>query len=128
MVGREAALRLIGQLPRTHQGRSGWHVMLYVPKDVCEEHLLAQILGLADARHLVDAFGGETLKPATCADVYRRFRDASILRMVDEGMRPAEVAELMGVSSRHVRNLVRASRAHGWAADRPARNGDKIHI
>lgn len=112
VIGSERALYLIGQLPRSYQTRknskqTSWHVILYVPKSLKPDHQLVQLLGWHDAQRLVDAFGGEILNPASCSDVYRRFRDQSIIRMVGEGLAVKSVAELMEVSDRHVRNLVR---------------------
>lgn len=113
VIGTERALYLVGQLPRCYirdkrrLTATATHVILYVPKSLKPDHELVRILGWHDATRLVDAFGGEILQPASCADVYRRFRDASILRMVREGMKPAAVAALLEVSERHVRNLLR---------------------
>lgn len=112
VIGSERALYLIGQLPRCFQTRkasksTSWHVILYVPKVARLDHPLVQLLGWQDANRLVQAFGGEILNPASCADVYRKFRDASIIRMAGEGMKAAAIAELMDVSDRHVRNLLR---------------------
>lgn len=113
VIGSERALYLIGQLPRCfskdprYPNAKASHVILYVPKVLKPDHPLVQVLGWADARRMVDAFGGEILQPAICAEVYRRFRDQSIVRMAGEGMKPAAIAELMEVSDRHVRNLLR---------------------
>lgn len=80
---------------------------MYVPKTLKPDHILVRLLGWSDAQRLVDVFGGEILQPANCADIYRQFRDRSIIRMAGDGMKPAAIAELMGVSDRHVRNLLR---------------------
>ena len=106
VIGVEPALYLVGQLPRCYSKKS-CHVIMYVPKSLKPDHPLVITLGWHDAQRLVDVFGGEILQPASCADIYRQFRDRSILLMVDEGMKPADVAEMMEVSDRHVRNLVR---------------------
>lgn len=112
VIGTERALYLIGQLPRSYRKRNGVQcgestVVLYVPKAIQPTHQLVQLIGWHDAQRLVKAFGGEILKPATCSDVYRRFRDASIIRLAAEGMKTAAIAEWMEVSERHVRNLLR---------------------
>lgn len=110
VIGREQALFLIGQLPRCYVDRPGhksWRVIMYVPKTLKAEHDLVRLLGWHDARKLVQAFGGEILQPASCHDVYRKWRDANIIRLHSEGMKPAQIAELMEVSDRQVRNLVR---------------------
>lgn len=113
VIGGERALYLIGQLPRCYSkdlrypNSKASHVILYVPKVLKLDNVLVRLLGWVDARKLVDAFGGEILQPAGCAEVYRRFRDQSIIRMAGEGIKPATIAELMDVSDRHVRNLLR---------------------
>ncbi len=112
VIGRERALYLIGQLPRSYQTRknskqTSWHVILYVPKTLKPDHQLVQLLGWHDAQRLVEAFGGEILNPASCSEVYRAFRDRSIIDMASQGMKAKDVAELMGCSDRHVRNLMR---------------------
>lgn len=110
---------LIGQLPRAYDpGHPSGQVILYVPKSLKPDHQLVRILGYPSAEKLVRAFGGEILYPASCRDVYRAFRDAAIDSMLASGRTAAEVAELMGVSERHVRNRARlensqeARRAH----------------
>lgn len=122
VIGREAALYLIGKLPRCFTGNPGhqsWRVIMYVPKAIKPNHPLVTILGWRDAVRLADAFGGEILQPASCAGIYRRFRDRSIVRMVEAGAGHAQVAELMGVSERHVRNLAREKTQEARQGERP---------
>lgn len=112
MIGTERALYLIGQLPRCYQTRRNskqtcWHVILYVPKTLKPDHHLVRLIGWHDASKLVDAFGGEILQPANCSQVYRSFRDQSAVRMVREGNAPQVVCELLGISERTLRNLMR---------------------
>lgn len=110
VIGRDRALFLVGQLPRCYVDRVGhksWRVMLYVPKDIKPDHELVKILGWPDAVKLVAGFGGEILHPASCAEVYRAFRDKSALAMAGQGMKPTAIAEVLGVSDRQVRNLIR---------------------
>ena len=67
VIGRRAALYLIGQLPVAVRGKSGKQsrrVQLYVPKTLDEDHRLVQILGPQKAAALVAEFGGEMLYPA----------------------------------------------------------------
>lgn len=109
-IGRREALLLVGQLPRCYSGKPGHksnRVILYVPKTLKPDHRLIQILGWVTANKLVKAFGGEILQPGNCREIYGRFRDTSIMRMISEGAKTSDVAELMGVSERHVRNLLR---------------------
>lgn len=109
MLGTQRALFLIGQLP-TCVSKKSTHVILYVPTQarLTPNHRLVQILGWRDAVKLCQAFGGEILQPANCAQLYRAFRDRSIHRLVTaEGMKLAEVAELFDMTERHVRNILR---------------------
>jgi hypothetical protein len=116
VIGNELALFLVGQLPRCvirdkrYPNAKTTHVILYVPTAgrLAPDHQLVRLLGWHQAVRLCQHFGGEILHPANCADVYRQFRDRSIVRMVrTDGMDPALVAEFMDVSRRHVSNLLR---------------------
>ncbi len=119
VIGRDRALFLVGQLPRCYVatvGHKSWRVMLYVPKDLNPDHDLVRILGWPDAVKLVAGFGGEILNPASCAEVYRAFRDKTALGMAEQGMKPTAIAELLGVSDRQVRNLIREKTQEALAA------------
>lgn len=115
VVGQERALFLVGQLPRCYFRDARWpdaknaHVIMYVPKvqNLSPTHELVRIMGWADAMKLSRAFGGEILRPASCAGIYRDFRDQNIARLLGEGVPVAMVAEWFGVSDRHVKNLLR---------------------
>lgn len=110
VIGRERALYLIGKLPRCLMGsvgRKSMQPMLYVPKRLVADGLLVRLLGAKDAQALVDAFGGECLKPPTCSGVYRMFRDREIVAMLADGMTPHLVADVVGVTERWVRHLAR---------------------
>lgn len=110
IIGRDAALYLVGKLPRCHPAsRKTETVILYVPtvKRLTPDHNLVRILGFKTAERLCKHFGGEILQPGNCRDVYRPFRDRSIARMVQEGIPPKLVAEWFEVSDRHVRNVMR---------------------
>lgn len=110
VIGRGDALRLIGQLPTCVAGKDGHkstRVIMYVPKRLPADHKLVEILGWHKAEKLVRHFGGEILQPGNCRAIYARFRDEAILRMLAHGARPSMVAEMLGVSERHVRNLQR---------------------
>lgn len=108
VIGRQRALYLIGKLPRYYDAvNQNDRVMLYVPKQLTVTHSLVQILGWQDAQRMVDAFGGEILKPANCSHIYRAFRDRHIIRLVGEGLPAQVVAEWFDVCARHVRNIAR---------------------
>lgn len=122
VIGREAALFLIGRLPTyartsTRDGGQWRETIMYVPKTLKPDHILVRILGWPDADKLVHAFGGEILKPANCRHLYREFRDQAITRMLIEGQKVVHIAELMGVSDRHVRNVQREIPREGIQAD-----------
>lgn len=103
VIGDERALYLIGKLPKA-MAKNGWNqVSLYVPKRLDFGHQLVRILGWTDANKLVRAFGGEILHPASCAHVYREFRDENMVRLVSEGVPCRMVAEWFGVNVRLVR-------------------------
>lgn len=110
VIGRESTLRLIGKLPTCYAGANGkksTRVIMYVPKRLPPDHQLVRILGWNTANKLVRHFGGEILYPANCRGIYAKYRDDAILRMLQDGARASMVAELMGLSERHVRNLLR---------------------
>ncbi len=108
VIGREAAMYLIGQLPRCYAGADGKKankVIMYVPKRLQPDHRLVEILGWPTALKLVTAFGGEILYPANCNHMEARLRNRRILEMLDEGTPAAIVADEMGVTVRYVRHL-----------------------
>lgn len=110
VIGRETALYLIGQLPTCYAGADGkrsTRVILYVPKRLPPNHRLVEILGWHTALQLVEGFGGEILQPANCQEVYRRFRDSEARRLVTEGLTATQLAEVMAVSERHIRNIAK---------------------
>ena len=80
---------------------------MYVPKSLRPDHPLVSAFGFAVAQKLVRTFGGEILQPASCRDIYRGYRDRSIVEMLHAGASVKVIAELFGVSDRHVRNVAR---------------------
>lgn len=110
MIGTDQALYLVGQMPRfKNTTKGGYQCVMYVPTKsrLTQRHELVRILGLIDAGKLCEAFGGEIIQPANCAEICRAHRDRSIILLADEGMAPAQIAELTCVSERHVRKLLR---------------------
>lgn len=110
VIGRQATLHLLGQLPACVAGKPGKQssrVMLYVPKRLSPGHRLVQILGAEKAMALVRAFGGEVLQPANCRKIYAKHRDEAILKMLRDGARLSMVQSIMRVSKRHIVNLAR---------------------
>lgn len=111
VIGAEAALRLINQLPTCLAGTDGHksvRPILYVPKRLPADHRLVQILGWHDALKLVNHFGGEILYPANCREVERSILREFAKKLLGIGYRPEMVAEKLGVTVRTVRNIVKA--------------------
>lgn len=103
VIGRERALYLIGQLPKTRVESKKWNaVFLYVPKQLKLTDNLLKILGWNDAMKMVNTFGGELIQLPACEYIYRDFMHRSMKRMNQEGMSIREIAELFGVSERTV--------------------------
>ncbi len=107
VIGREKALYLIGQLPRS-TSRS-WRVVLYIPKRLPVDHDLVKLLGWEDADKLRRHFGGEILQPSNCQVVYRKARNANARRMAAEGMPINQIADILDVTPRQVRNVLAES-------------------
>ncbi|WP_156429503.1 hypothetical protein [Burkholderia sp. TSV86] len=118
VIGCERALYLIGQLPRCitrdrrYPNATASHVVLYVPTAarLPLDHDLVRILGWNDAVKLCRVFGGEILQPASCAEIYRRYRDAEIVRMKSAGVRTQYIASVFGVTEQTVRFVFRAGK------------------
>jgi hypothetical protein len=108
VLGRERALFLVGRLPRFKRSdmRGGEQVILYVPRRLKPDHLLVRLLGWHDANRLVQAFGGELLKPGNCAEVYRSFRDDGLKSLVGGGVPVSMAADWFGMSERRIRQIV----------------------
>lgn len=104
VIGREKALFLIGQLPRS-SSRS-WRVVLYVPKRLPVDHELVRLLGWQDAEKMRRHFGGEILQPSNCNVVYRRARNKSARAMSADGMPIAQIADVLDLTPRQVRNIL----------------------
>lgn len=126
VIGREAALLLIGQAPRwprkdrTGRRVPGEWVTLYVPARLTPDHFLVRTIGWKAAQALCDQFGGEILQPGCCRGIYYAYRNESIKRLLATGLSSKTLAEWFEVSERHVRNLAReenARVAHNDAAE-----------
>lgn len=104
VIGRERALFLIGQLPRS--GSRSWRVCFYVPKRMGLDHQLVQILGWHDAEKLRNAFGGEILQVANCNGIRRTYRNRVIWRLRAQGMTSSQIGDAIGESDRAVRYVL----------------------
>jgi hypothetical protein len=112
VIGRDAALLLVGKLKRCYSGAPGKKsnkVIMYVPTvaRLAADHELVRIIGWHAAVKLCKAFGGEILYPANCTDIYKAFRNDSILTLARQGVPNRMVAEWFAVDERTVRNLLR---------------------
>lgn len=114
VIGRDAALRLIGQAHRYRPAsrKGAEQVCIYVPRELRPDHQLVRLIGYDAAVALVRNFAGMILQPASCAHLYRAHRDRSILRLLSQGLPVKLVAEWFEVCERHVTNLSRAERLH----------------
>ncbi|WP_186122863.1 helix-turn-helix domain-containing protein [Burkholderia gladioli] len=113
VIGRQRALYLVGQLPTYvagAEGKKSAHISFSVPKlaRLRDDHQLVRILGRDDAEKLCQHFGGEILYPANCAEIYRVYRAESAVKLVREGRTVADVADVLGVHPRTVRNACTA--------------------
>lgn len=103
VIGRERALFLISQLPRTRVESKQWSaVFLYVPKQLKPDDRLVRILGWNNASKLTNHFGGELIQLSSCDYIYKNFLHRSMARMFADGMKVKDIAQLLGVSERTV--------------------------
>lgn len=108
VIGREAALELVGQLP-TYEVRDKRYPssitnrkVLFVPTTLKPDDRIIAMIGYINAVKLVRAFGGSFLFPAPCAEIYRVFINETVLRLHREGMKAAEIAQSIDISLRRV--------------------------
>lgn len=113
VIGRAQALKLVGALPRCRAGIAGKEsnrVICYIPlpRTLHAEHRLVQILGWTDALRLCQAYGGEILQPANCAEILRAHRVRSIAVLHECGYAIDQIAKLLNCCKRTVNNALRA--------------------
>lgn len=108
VIGLSQTLKLIGMLPvckvrdkRYPQAISN-RIVLIVPANLKADDKLVKMIGWDDAYKLSRHFGGEFLYPANCTNVYRDFLKDTALRMHTDGMKPADVAEVMQIPYRTI--------------------------
>lgn len=111
-IGRENAVRLISNVPR--RGKRPWRVAFYIPKRINDSHMLARTLGMDVAQRLCKDLGGLSIQTSNGNSIYRRFRNQEIRRMANQGMSLVQIAGVMNISDRMVRNIVGPSQG-----DRP---------
>lgn len=83
---------------------------LYVPEKVREGHTLAQIVGVAAFKRLVDAYGSRDLWIPTGALESMGYRDRIIIKRFAKGASASDIAAEFGISMRRAQQLRRAAR------------------
>lgn len=108
VIGRTAALELVGQLP-TYEVRDKRYPnsitnrkVLFVPTTLKPDDRIIAMIGYVNAVKLVRSFGGSFLFPAPCAEIYRVFINETVIRLHREGMKAAEIAQSIDISLRRV--------------------------
>lgn len=116
VIGRTAALELVGQLP-TYEVRDKRYPnsitnrkVLFVPTSLKPDDRIISMIGYINATKLIRAFGGSFLFPAPCAEIYRVFINQTIQRLHSEGMKAAEIAESIDISLRRVYRTLEADK------------------
>ncbi|MGQ3289023.1 hypothetical protein [Sphingopyxis sp.] len=112
VIGEENAVHLIKSLPTYNEGGTT-RTILYVPKSLKPNHRLVEILGWETASKLVEGFGGEILKPANANSIERRDRDALIVRLANDDMKPVDISKAVNITARQVRNILRRRETPG---------------
>lgn len=111
VIGREKALLLAGSYlqwsrrDRT-QGKAG---CLYVPRALPAEHRLRELLGNEAAEALARELGGELIHVSACRAVTQRWHTREAARLTGSGLLQVEVAAILGITDRTVRNLLAAA-------------------
>lgn len=93
---------------RASRSKSGEGGFIYIPLDFenrCGRDLISYV-GLADARRLAIAFGGEYFFFPSMERAFKAHRDRAIAAQVRSGVRLALVACGFGISERQVRRIV----------------------
>lgn len=97
LLGPEAALKL----SRTHGG-----TMLYVPRQIKEQHPLFALLGPEAAKMLAAACGGDRLEIPKPDAVFRQFRKKRIITARKQGQSIAALAERHNLSRRRILQIL----------------------
>lgn len=110
VIGREKALFLLGQLPRTKQvkrdTRTRYRIYLYIPKTLNPKSRLVEILGWNDAFKLTQVFTGETLCLESCKQMATNFLHKSIRQQFNSGIDIDTLAILFGMNTRSILKIL----------------------
>lgn len=88
---------------------------LYVPTFMAEDHALVGLIGESSYRALVGAFGGKTLwVPLGTAEADRTQK--RIAEMIVLGNHPQQIADVLGMSVKRIRQVIDALRSRGLIA------------
>jgi DNA-binding NarL/FixJ family response regulator len=97
LLGETAATALC-----THHGG----VALYVPRTAMADSKLARIIGLAALQELCAAYAGEWITVPNARKTAPRKVD--VMRLLDAGVSPAQIALQLGLTERYVRHVASA--------------------
>lgn len=121
VIGRDKALYLVGNLPRSRgAGGTGGHVeriFLYVPKRLKPDHLLVRLLGWNDAAKMSAEFTGMILELGTCDELQRRFRHDAVRRLAAQGHDRDAIAGMVMLSPRRVSEILASAPEASAAAN-----------
>lgn len=101
VIGRDRALYLAGQLNRG---------LLTIPATPTENHKIVQILGMADARKLSNAYPRWVVRMPNCWQMEIAYRHKCMHYLYSQGATMEYLAELFIVSKRNVRYVLNSRR------------------
>lgn len=78
---------------------------LYVPIEVVSCHQIAQTIGMSAFKRLVENWAGQTLELCNHHDFHHARLVRGVAAMLREGMPAKDIATLVSLSERQVRNL-----------------------
>lgn len=108
VIGKEKTLHLVDNLQPC--GSRAWRRCLYVPSEVTPDHKLVGILGMDDAKSLVDEFKGMVLHIASNKKEQIRQRNQKIRRLSMLGLNTQQIARRVQLSQRYVNKILRKTR------------------
>ncbi|WP_343594821.1 hypothetical protein [Acinetobacter sp.] len=110
VIGREKALFLLGQLPRTKQvkrdTRTRYRIYLYIPKTLNPKSRLVEILGWNDAFKLTQVFTGETICLESCKQMATDFLHRSIRTQFEAGASIDTLVISFGMNPRSILKII----------------------
>jgi hypothetical protein len=104
VIGRQRTMELVGKISK--RSKNGPRAILYIPKKASGSRL-EELLGLADAEKLAEAFPREILSLGQGWGHYLRFRNNAIRRMRANGATESYTAWAFDMCERQIRNICR---------------------